>query len=196
MSLHLNTVESTRAPENEQAVCVTCGLCCDGTLFGHAELNPGEKGQLPDLIEQNVFMIGEKDYFRLPCLYFSGRCTIYESNRAFVCGSFRCRLLSDMADGKVSPEDALETVREARLMRTGIQEAYKSFSGDEGVLPFMKIMNGLGKYLKRNSGAGFPDPAYEVIQARCNIFQALLIKHFRPTGHFEDLVMKKTETGI
>ena len=183
-------------PENEQAVCVACGLCCDGTLFGHAELGQDEKGHLPELIEQNAFMIGEKDYFRLPCLYFSDRCTIYESSRAVVCGAYRCRLLADMAEGKVTAEDAMETVREARFMRTGLQEAYKSFSGDPGVLPFMKIMSELGKYYKRNYGNGVTDPAYEVMQARCNIFQALLIKHFRPEGHFEDLVMKKDENKI
>jgi hypothetical protein len=178
------------APENEQAVCITCGLCCDGTLFGHAVLKDGEKGSLPDLIEKNVFILDGKNYFRLPCLYFEGRCTIYGSSRADVCGSYRCRLLGDMAAGRIRPGEAFEIVRRARLMRQDIREAYRSFSGNEEELPLTVILRELGRYHERMAGGGEPDTGYEMLQAQCNIFEALLIRHFRPESDFENMVMK------
>ncbi len=190
MSLQLNTVERKIAPENEQAVCLECGLCCDGTLFGHAELGHEEKGHLPDLIEQNVFMVDGKDYFRLPCLYFRGKCTIYESQRAVVCGSYRCRLLNDIADGKASAEEAFSIVRRAREMRNSLVLDYSIFRPGHEMLPFAKILMELGKHDKSTAGNDFTEADHDIMQARCNIFEALLIRHFRPSGHFEKMVMK------
>ncbi len=186
----MNSGGDRMAPENEQAVCLTCGFCCDGTLFGHAVLKAGEKGSLPALIEKNVFMIEGKDYFRLPCLYFDGKCTIYGSSRADVCGSYRCRLLGDMAEGRIRQGEAHEIVRRARLMREEIREAYKSFSGKREELPLTVILRELGRYHERTKEEGEPDTGYEMLQARCNIFEALLIRYFRPESDFESMVMK------
>lgn len=178
------------SPENEQAICLECGLCCDGTLFGHAELGSGEKGHLPDLIEQRVFMLGGKDYFRLPCLYFKRKCTIYGNPRAEVCGSYRCRLLSDMGEGKVSADEALEIVRRASEMRKSLAMAYSMIRPGNEVLPFTGILRELGKRRENSSGDEVSETDFEIMQARCNIFEALLIRHFRPLGDFEKIVMK------
>lgn len=75
-------------------------------------------------------------------------------------------------------------------MRKELQERYSSFSGCAEDLPMKRILRELGKYFERTAGSGSPDPGYELLQARCNIFEALLIKYFRPAGQFEDLVMK------
>ncbi|MBE0674536.1 MAG: hypothetical protein IH591_07745, partial [Bacteroidales bacterium] len=91
-------LKGVEAPAEEQAICVVCGFCCDGTLFVNAGLNQGERGSgLPEKIEQASFSEGGRDYFRLPCNYFSGKCSIYDRNRADVCSSFRCQLLKDLA---------------------------------------------------------------------------------------------------
>jgi hypothetical protein len=60
-----------KAPLNEQVICTKCGFCCDGTLFLHAGLVPGERGSLPEKIEKNSFSYDGKDFFKLPCLYFN-----------------------------------------------------------------------------------------------------------------------------
>lgn len=183
-------MERKIAPENEQAVCLECGLCCDGTLFGHAELGPGEKGHLPDLIEKNVFMLDGKDYFRLPCLYFKGKCTIYDSPRAEVCGSYRCRLLADMSEGKVPAEEALLIVRRAGEMSKNLSTAYGNLRAGNEKLPFTRILRELGKHTEDDGGNVIKDIDHEIIRARCNIFEALLIRHFRPSGDFEKIMMK------
>ena len=47
------------------------------------------------------------------------------SKRADVCSSYRCQLLKDFADGKVTLNDALEIVREARNIRTELIDQYQ-----------------------------------------------------------------------
>jgi len=183
-------VESNQAPEQEQAICVECGFCCDGTLFVHAVLKPGEIGSLPVKIEEQAFTEGGKDFFRLPCGYFTGKCSIYDSRRAYVCGAYRCQLLRDLADSKISFEDALTLVREAVSMRSDLMRHYKRFSGNDSKKYFMQVLKELGKFVKPNADAGHREMDYEVIQARCNIFEALLIKHFRSAEDFDKLMMK------
>ncbi len=141
-----------QGPAEEQSICVVCGFCCDGTLFLHAHLNPGERGSLPEKIEQASFSEDGKDYFRLPCLYFSEKCTIYDRKRADVCGSYRCQLLKDFAEGKVSLPDALEIVRQARTMRDETMEEYRRISENRDRINFRQLLLNLGKIQEADSG--------------------------------------------
>ena len=153
-----------KAPAAEQRICVGCGFCCDGTLFVNAGLNPGERGGLPEKIEQASFSEGGKDYFRLPCNYFSGKCTIYDRKRADVCSSYRCQLLKDFAAGKVAMDEALSTVRDAFELRNEIIEGFRRISGKEGAVYFRKILNDLGRIM-RSGKERWSDPGYEMLIA-------------------------------
>jgi hypothetical protein len=175
---------------NEQNICVTCGFCCDGTLFLHAHLNAGERGNLPEKIEQASFSEKDKDYFRLPCQYFSEKCTIYDRKRADVCSSYRCQLLKDFDKRKVSLSDALETVHGARSTRHEIMEEYRRISGNSNRVNFRQLLLNLGKVQKAASEEKPLGMDYEMHLARCNIFEALLIKHFRSAEEFEKMIMK------
>jgi hypothetical protein len=178
------------APLHEQKICITCGFCCDGTLFLHAHLNPGERGNLPEKIEQASFSEKDADYFRLPCRYFSAKCTIYDRKRADVCGSYRCQLLKDFAEGKISIDDALEVVRGAMVMRREIIEEYRRLTGKSGDINFREILIDLGRMRKSASETEPAIANYDLLLARCNIFEALLIKHFRSAEDFEKMIMK------
>lgn len=176
-------------PIDEQQICVTCGFCCDGTLFLHACLNPGERGSLPDKIEQNSFTEKDKDYFRLPCQYFSGKCTIYDRKRADVCSSYRCQLLKDFAEGEVTLSEVLKIVREAMSMRAEIFEECARITGNSSDKNFRQILIELGKILKSATEQTPVSMESELLLARCNIFEALLIKHFRSVEDFMKMIM-------
>lgn len=183
-------MQAETAPIQEQRICVGCGFCCDGTLFAHAVLNPGEKGNLPEKIEENVFSEGGRDYFRLPCRYFNGRCTIYDIKRADVCGSYRCQLLKDLSAERISFDKAIEMVEKAMEVRNELLDQYGFLTGGDRQIPFMELLKVLGKNPGQdgiNASAGME---YEMLLARCNIFEALLIKHFRSSDDFEKLVMR------
>ncbi len=108
-------MQTATAPDQEQVICLTCGFCCDGTFFSHAFLSEGERGNLPEKIEQAVFTAAGRDHFRLPCGYFTSKCIIYDRMRPEVCGTYRCHLLGDFSAGKISLYEALATVREAKI---------------------------------------------------------------------------------
>ena len=173
----------------EQSICVTCGYCCDGTLFLHASLNPGERGSLPEKIEENSYTEGDKDYFRLPCKYFAGTCTIYDREKAYVCSSYRCQLLKELADNKVTLHDALEVVREAGEIRKELIEDFKNISGINAG-NFRQLLSELGKLMKSMPANEPSVMDYEILRSRCNIIEALLIKHFRSAEDFEKMIMK------
>ena len=179
-----------QGPVEEQSICIRCGFCCDGTLFLHAHLNPGERGNLPEKIEESSFFDEGKDYFRLPCHYFSEKCTIYDRARADVCGSYRCQLLKDFADGKIIVPDAMDVVREAMGMRTEIIEEYRRVSGKVEKINFRKLLLELGKVQKSASEEEPLSAEYEMLLARCNILEALLIRYFRSAEDFEKMIMK------
>lgn len=172
---------------DEQAICITCGFCCDGTIFFHAHLNPGERGQLPEKIEQNSYSEGENDYFLLPCHYFSEKCTIYDKKRADVCSSYRCQLLKDFAEERITIQDGLAVIKDARAMRKELMEHYRRISGNSEDLNFRQLLLELGKIMKSASEKDPVGSDYDILLARCNIFEALLIKHIRSSGDFDQM---------
>ncbi|TFH50154.1 MAG: hypothetical protein E4G92_00600 [Bacteroidia bacterium] len=180
----------------EQLICLACGFCFDGTLFRHAVLNPGEKGHLPEKIEESVFIEGEKEYFRLPCGYFRGRCSIYDSRRADVCSAYRCQLLRDHAAGKVTQEEALKIVSEAARLRTEIIDDYRRVTGDSPDICFTQLLTELGRYIGTGAVEALPDSEIEILIARCNILEALLIRHIRSVSDFESMMAGKGHNGI
>jgi hypothetical protein len=181
-----------QGPPEEQLICVACGMCCDATIFSHAILQPWEKGNLPEKIEQNYRTAGGKEFFLQPCLYFIEKCTIYDKKRADVCSSFRCQLLKDFAEAKISVKEAMETVGEAIKMRLSVMEQYRNISKNDTVISFRQVLTELGVMQKSFSLGKPDDPEFEMLLARCNIFEALLIKHFRSARDFE-LIMAGDE---
>jgi hypothetical protein len=189
MILLKSIVIINEAPKEEQSICVTCGMCCDGTLFFHAHLNPGERGHLPEKIEENSFSKEGKDYFKLPCLYFTEKCTIYDRKRADVCSGYRCQLLMDFAEGKVIRSDATEIVKKAMDMREVIMKEYRRVTGNDESVTFRQLLLELGNIRKSAPGNEQSDMDYEILQARCNIFVALLTKHIRSASDFDKMMI-------
>jgi hypothetical protein len=182
-------MKPAQAPPEEQSICVSCGFCCDGTLFLHAHLNEGERGHLPVKIEQACFTEKEKDYFMLPCLYFSGKCTIYDKKKADVCSDYRCQLLKDFAKGKITLNDALETVVVAIQLRTEILTEARKVTGQAGIV-FRQFLSWLGKKQKLAGADLQLSDDLEMLLVKCNIFEALLIRHFRSAEEFDKMIMK------
>ncbi|MHC1731098.1 MAG: hypothetical protein AB9888_03535 [Bacteroidales bacterium] len=178
------------APAGEQEICVTCGLCCDATLYMHANLQPGERGNLPLKIEAVSVTEGGKDFFRLPCGYFSGSCTIYDCQRAEVCSTYRCKLLKMYDGGVISREDAFRTVREAVAMRDSILDEYRRLTGRDAGAGFRRIPVELGLMLKEGLADEALAGAYEMLLVRCNILEALLIRFFMSDEEFEKFIMR------
>jgi hypothetical protein len=181
------------APLAEQEICVICGFCCDGTIFTKASVKPGEKGNLPAKMEESYFVSDDKEYFKLPCGYFEKKCTIYNQKKAHICSAYRCQLLHDYADKKISKDEAMEIVMKASEMRNEIYEEYKNYIKGNEPLPFQKIFSELWEKQDSTNTDLKKDAALEILKARCNIFNALLIRHFSSEKDFKSMMAKEAD---
>ncbi len=109
-------------------LCLQCAICCDGTLFARIHLNPTDAATLT----ARGFELARRGHggfsLPLPCQALEGcRCTQYES-RPGSCRAFRCDLLRAHEEGRVTFEEALEVVAEAkRLRRTAVNHELEAF---------------------------------------------------------------------
>jgi len=185
---HIMAYSEKKAPVAEQEICVKCGFCCDGTMFPRAYLSPGERGSLPEKIEQSSYTDVDGEYFRLPCEYFNKKCTIYTSGRANVCGEFRCQLLKDFEAGKLTLDEATEIIEGATAMRDRLILQYKIISGNNEKIDFRNLFNALGRLQNMPSEETLMNNEYDILLAGCNIFEALMIKHIRSKSDFDRMM--------
>ncbi|HEY6506431.1 MAG TPA: YkgJ family cysteine cluster protein [Vicinamibacterales bacterium] len=97
------------------SLCIRCGLCCDGTLFGDVELTGRREAMR---LESLGLDVDENDtdaqLLSLPCAALrTTRCSIY-AHRPQCCRTFECRLLQQAQRGTVSVDDAMARIAEAR----------------------------------------------------------------------------------
>lgn len=172
----------------EQEICLVCGFCCDGTLFAHASLEPREREHLPERMRENCFTRDDQEYFYLPCPYFSGLCMIYQGHKARVCSTYRCQLLKNYEVKEITIQEAREIVNHAVDMRNRLMEDYRHLTGRQEKIHFRQLLLEVNKMQEPD---GEKDPACHeaaLLQAKCNIFETLLIKHFRSVSDFENLM--------
>ena len=101
---------STRPPED---LCLSCGLCCDGSLFWAVPLGEGEAAPAP---------LDADGYLRQPCPCFDGACTIYK-DRPAGCRDFTCHVLDAVAAGRRDREWALARIAEMRATLAALDAA-------------------------------------------------------------------------
>ncbi len=104
---------ASNALSAESDLCSRCGLCCDGSLFQYAPVEPEESDRLRRRglpIESD----GSRLRLRQPCPArgVSG-CGVY-TDRPASCAKFRCELLGALSRGELPMELAERRARETR----------------------------------------------------------------------------------
>ncbi len=113
------------------AICVSCGLCCDGTLFRHATLKDREDNALATSLGMKVVEEQDKQYFELPCLHFKLSCTVYHQPRVKVCNNYYCKPLKELKRGALPLEDVRGIIERTVRLKQQFQQAcqpYPEFS--------------------------------------------------------------------
>lgn len=114
-------------------LCLSCGLCCDGTLFRDVELQPGDDAAklrargLP--IPRSALHVPS---FAQPCAALCAdlRCRVYV-DRPARCRQFECAVFKAVASGEVEPPAALKTIRQTRQMAEKVRRLLREL-GDAG----------------------------------------------------------------
>lgn len=105
-------------PDQATRLCIDCGLCCSGSIFGHAEIAPGDEDIIAALGMDTI--TGDDGTgqtisgIALPCRHLDGtRCSVYTRQRPAVYGAFFCRLSKKLDRGEVSFDEAAAKVAQA-----------------------------------------------------------------------------------
>src|SRR4051794_22507746 len=107
---------------DSNALCLECGLCCNGVIFADVQLKPEDNE--PRLRSLGLLFANQKSKlksqkFTQPCTAFEGcRCRIY-SDRPKYCREFECLLLKNVKAGQTDTPKAL------RIIRTALQRVTK-----------------------------------------------------------------------
>jgi len=97
------------------ALCLQCGLCCNGVLFADVRPEPGDHSPL---------FRGNRSRVAQPCPAFNaGTCTcaIY-AERPARCRKFECRQLIGVRNGTTTTEKALRQIRTARELADKVEK--------------------------------------------------------------------------
>ena len=114
------------SPDASSRLCLSCGMCCDGSLFARGRIEPGER-QHWEAQGLDCFGDGEADFFLQSCPCLEGTsCTLFGSGRPAICGSFRCEPLRRMEAGDTSLEAAQATIRQALDLKAQVVAAARS----------------------------------------------------------------------
>ena len=100
-------------------ICLSCGLCCDGTLIGFVQLEKEEVSRVTKFMDVDVTHCN--GIFLQPCDKYCDGCTIY-ANRPNQCASFNCDLLKSIEQKELAFNSAIEIVQEVKQLRAMIED--------------------------------------------------------------------------
>jgi hypothetical protein len=124
-----------------EKLCLACGLCCDGTLFGHVKLGPADDVKRLKTLGLPVAVTRG----RTPVTHFPQRCAalctdctcrVY-ADRPRQCRTFECGVFQAAQAGRITFPAARRTVKKARrqadrvrqlLLRLGDTEHQRALS--------------------------------------------------------------------
>jgi hypothetical protein len=107
----------TSPQQSPSDLCRSCGLCCDGTLFGKVRLQPEDVQEPLRLAGIIVISDDTESRFKLACAaHQHGCCQVYAS-RPSNCRGYQCRLLVRFTKGAVTWAEAAVQIGRLRRLR-------------------------------------------------------------------------------
>lgn len=99
-------------------LCLSCGICCDGTLIGFVQLDREEVPRLKELFD--IENANGDGVFLQPCKHYCDGCNIY-SKRPKQCGIFKCGLLKSYEQKRLDFDTAKLIINEVKRRRIEIE---------------------------------------------------------------------------
>ena len=113
------------------ALCLQCGLCCNGVLFADVRPEPGDASPLFN---------GKRSRVAQPCPAFNAAtcaCAIY-AERPTRCRKFECRQLLGVRNGTITIEKALRQIRTARSQAAEVEKLLVDLGFNNERLPLSR----------------------------------------------------------
>lgn len=94
-------------------LCKACGLCCNGVLFDTVRLQTADSPEELKSLGMHIKHKKKYDFFYQPCSFFRNNCCFIYSQRPERCRLFECQQLKNLASGKITEIEGLETITQA-----------------------------------------------------------------------------------
>lgn len=120
----LKTGAEAKPGDNSVAsrLCLSCGLCCNGVLFGDVRVEEEDK---PEKLLRLGLPLQRTEgtwHFDQPCsAHGCAGCGIYEDRPAY-CAEFNCALLQDVLRGRRDEEEAGRIIDRAKGLAESVDE--------------------------------------------------------------------------
>ncbi|MSU62401.1 MAG: hypothetical protein EXS31_08395 [Pedosphaera sp.] len=164
---NLVNTDETRAADGKvlQALCLSCGLCCDGTLFKDVELQPGDNSQKLQSLGISVRFQSTASVqrslstqrpklgkFPQPCsaLCQDKSCRIY-ADRPKRCQEFECALFKSVAKGAMPVEVAGRTIRQARQRSDKVRRLLRELGDSNETLALSLRFRRVRRHVESNA---------------------------------------------
>ncbi len=145
--------------ESGEELCLACGLCCDGTLFHHVTLEPGDDAKRLKALGLPVVTSRAKTpatRFPQPCagLCADRTCRLY-ADRPQQCRTFACGVFKDVQAGRLGLVPALKLVKEGREQSDHIRDLLRELGDTDE----HRSLNERFRRTRKRMEEGFADEA-------------------------------------
>ncbi|GGW81265.1 YkgJ family cysteine cluster protein [Salegentibacter mishustinae] len=157
-------------------ICLSCGLCCDGTLIGFVQLESEELSPVRKMME--IEQTGENGMFFLPCneLGCNG-CNIY-SQRPKACRNFECGVLKSVEKKELTFDKATEVIDIVKQKKIAIEKQVAILQIELQSKSFHFKMLELKKLFRKDKSELFLSESHQELKLKLSELEKLLSKSF------------------
>jgi Fe-S-cluster containining protein len=98
------------------SLCLSCGLCCDGTMFREVPVTASEVTALG----RRALFNRTRTRMKQPCRALEDRCCQVYADRPAKCREFNCLVLQGLLKGEVSEAEAHESIADVLARRARV----------------------------------------------------------------------------
>ena len=129
------------APATQEALCLSCGFCCDGTLFGSVPLKAADVLVPLQAGGIEIQTKGNEQHFTQPCAaYRQGCCQVY-TNRPASCRKYRCQLLRKYESEAVSWAEAQQRIGRVQTLKETLRTELARIVPDGNRMSVLAILS-------------------------------------------------------
>lgn len=156
-------------------LCLSCGLCCDGTLIGFVHLDSEELPKVKKVMD--IKEVSGHGFFLHPCDKYCDGCGIY-ADRPKACASFSCGLLKSREQKELSFNSAAETIGLVKQKKKDIQKMLAKLQLELQSDSFYFNMVELKKILEKLKLESALTQNHQILKSYLKQLDALLIEKF------------------
>lgn len=163
-----------------ESICVSCNMCCDGTLFGFLEISADELGPLGPKVQTRDVEGTFSLVLGCPNLGETGACGIY-ADRPAKCRAYNCNVIKRMEAGQLDRARADRIVSQAKTLRDMtmtalLAEVPEAYMPKDRPNP-RRLMNAL--HQAKLDGAGISEAGYDYAALLYNLHRVLMEQEFQ-----------------